>query len=252
MSRPAEEIDDAIEVFVRGFSAGKSVTHRYEHERIGNVWVMRDAPRRNPRNYRKEEWIARGVAPDEVDAMAREHTRGRFFVCAIRGMDESDEPLRTAYKQLGYRLIATEPLFVHRLKKIPRPTSPVAIEQVKTIEMARQFGKATRSRPIPAADLTKDAPFRQYVAIDDGQIIGWVRSVNAGPSTWCANMRVSESHRRRGIGTALLAKMLRGDRTVGVKQSVLLASHLGALLYPRVGYEQIGLLLMFAPKKPSC
>jgi hypothetical protein len=45
--------------------------------------------------------------------------------------------------------------------------------------------------------------------------------------------------------------MLRDDRTRGAKQSVLLSSHTGALLYPRVGYEQIGMLLIFAPKRKS-
>src|SRR5687767_4064474 len=115
MKHVPDEIDNAIEVFVRGFCAGKSVTHPYEHVRIGQLWAMRDAPRRNQRDYRKEEWIAHGVEPEEVDATARRHTRGRFFVCAVRGVDESDEPLRVQYKQLGYRLLSTEPFFVHDL-----------------------------------------------------------------------------------------------------------------------------------------
>ena len=38
-------------------------------------------------------------------------SRGRFFICAIRGTDESDAPLRAAYKGMGYRLIGTEPYF---------------------------------------------------------------------------------------------------------------------------------------------
>jgi predicted acetyltransferase len=60
---------------------------------------------------------------------------------------------------------------------------------------------------------------------------------------------VVAAQRRRGIGTALLAKMLRDDRAHGARQSVLLASHAGALLYPHVGYEQIGMLLMFVRRK---
>ena len=109
MAKKSQEIEHALEVFVRGFCVGKSVTHPYEHVRIGKLWVMRDAPRKNPRDYRKEEWIAYGVQPAEVDRVARQYTRGRFFVCAILGVDESDEPLRASYKQLGYRLLATEP-----------------------------------------------------------------------------------------------------------------------------------------------
>ena len=251
MPQPPDEIEHALEVFVRGFCRGKSATHPYEHLRVGKLWVMRDGPRKNPKNYRKEEWVAYGVTPREVDAAARQQTRGRFFVCAVRGVDEADAPLRASYKELGYRLLATEPLFVHRLKKIPRVAAAVTIEQVTTSEMAARFGKATRSRPIAPECLTEDAPFRQYVALEDADLVGWVRRVNAGDSTWCSHMYVRPSHRRRGIGSALLAKMLRDDRSRGFKQSVLLSSHTGALVYPRVGYEQIGLLLIFAPKKST-
>jgi GNAT superfamily N-acetyltransferase len=250
MSRENVEIERAIEVFVEGFCVGKSQTHPYEHQRIGRLWVMRDAPRRNPRNYRKEEWVSYGIEPREVDRVARQNTRGRFFVCAFYDVDESDESLRAEYKSLGYRLLAAEGLFVHRLNRIPRFAAPVKICQVKTKQLVEQFGKATRSRPIALEHLSENAPFRQYVAIEDGQLVGWVRSVYAKTSTWCSNMYVLDSHRRRGIGKAMLAKMLRDDRKLGVHSSVLLASRAGALLYPHVGYEQIGTLLLFAPKKP--
>jgi hypothetical protein len=39
---------------------------------------------------------------------------------------EPDEPTRTAYKALGYRLLATEGFFVQRLKRIPKPPPPVS------------------------------------------------------------------------------------------------------------------------------
>jgi len=249
MAARSGHIEHALEVFVRGFSAEKSRTWPYEFARVGDAWVMRDAPRKNPRDYRKEEWVAYGVPPRKVDAAARKMTRGRFFVCAVRSVDEPEEPLRTSYKRLGYRLLSTEPLFVHGLKKIPRVLTSVAIERVTTPAMAAGFGKATRTQPIPSEKLVKDAPFRQFVALDGDRLVGWVRSVDAGDSTWCSNMYVSPAHRRRGIGSALLCHMLKDDRRRGFKQSVLLSSHTGALVYPRVGYEQIGLLYIFAPKR---
>jgi len=256
----SKEIEHAIEVFVRGFSAQRNVTHPYLCHRVGELWVTRDGPRKNPRDYRKEEWIAYGVEPREVDRLARSGGAGilpvlsppplnrRFFVCAM-SENSDDDRLRDEYKQLGYRLMVPEPLFAHRLKRIPRIVASVAIEQVKTSEMAEQFGKATRSRPIPPESLGTDAPFRQYVALENENLVGWVRSIDACDSTWCANMYVRPTHRRCGIGSALLAHMLRDDRKRGAKQSVLLSSHTGALVYPRVGYEQIGMLYIFAPKK---
>jgi hypothetical protein len=251
MARRKNEIETAIEVFVHGFCYGKSRTHPYEYSEIEGLWFMRDAPRRNARYYRKEEWVAYGASPAKVDALARRHTRGRFFISVIRSVDEPDEAMRDGYKRLGYRLLTTEPMFVHDLKRIPRPKPTVKIVRVKTQEMAARFGKASRTRPIPPQHLGNKAPFRQYVATDAESIVGWVRSVCAGESTWCSDMYVVKEHRRRGIGSAMLAKMLRDDREHRAKSSVLLSSHTGALLYPRVGYQQIGTLLLFAPKKQS-
>jgi hypothetical protein len=93
----SREIEFAIEVFVRRHSAGKSRTFPYEVGRVGLLWVMRDAPRRNP------EWIAYRVDAKKVDAIARRETRGRFFVGAMVGEGESDEPVRAAHKSPGCR-----------------------------------------------------------------------------------------------------------------------------------------------------
>ena len=239
----------AIEVFVRGHSAVRSRTFPHEVSRVGRLWAMRDAPRENPRNYRKEEWIAHDVDPREADALARQHARGRFFVCAMIGEGEPDEPTRTTYKALGYRLLAREGFFVHRMQGIPRSPARISIERVRTPELAAQLGKITRTKPISSNLLADEAPFRQYVALDEEDIVGRVRSVDSVGATWCTDMYVDPSHRRRGIGQALLLKMLRDDRARGSKCSVLTASHTGALLYPRVGYERIGTLLMFAPRR---
>jgi len=249
MKTEHREMDFALEVLVRGHSAGKSRTFPYEASRVGPLWVMRDAPRKNPRDYRKEEWIAHDVDAQEVDAIARRHTRGRFFVCAMVGDGEPHEPTRSAYKSLGYRLLATEGFFVQRLTRIPKSPAPVSIERVRTPELAARLGEMTRTRPIADSLLRKDGPFRQYVALDGKDIVGRVRSVDAVGATWCADMYVNPSYRRRGIGQALLCRMLRDDRARGSKSSVLTASHAGALLYPRVGYERIGTLLMFVPRK---
>ncbi len=62
-------------------------------------------------------------------------------------------------------------------------------------------------------------------------------------------MFVLPQHRRRGIATALLAQLLRDDRAGGAPQAVLTASHAGAKLYLTLGYQQIGTLLLFNPRK---
>ncbi|MEI8715252.1 MULTISPECIES: GNAT family N-acetyltransferase [unclassified Mesorhizobium] len=214
---------------------------------------MRDAERKNPRDYRGEEWVVHDVAAQETDAVVRQHARPGFAISVVIANDDPDGPTRTAYKALGYRLLRTEGFFVHRLHRIPNPPSIASVERVQTAERAAQLGKIIRRQPIPDDLLGDTAPFRQYVAIDGADIVGRVRSLDAVGATWCSSMYVEPSHRRRGIGQALISKMLHDDRARGSRYSVLAATHAGALLYPRMGYERIGTLLIFAPRsrKPS-
>ncbi|RVD52940.1 MAG: N-acetyltransferase [Mesorhizobium sp.] len=247
MTTAKRELESAIEVLVHGYSTDKSRTFPYEAIRVGPLWLMRDAVRKNPRDYRSEEWVVHDVAVPKADAVVRRHARPGFAISVV--IDEPDEPTRTAYKALGYRLLRTEGFFIQRLRQIPSPPAIVSIERVQTVERAAQLGKIMRRRPI-ADDLLGDgAPFRQYVAVDGDDIVGRVRSVGATGATWCADMYVDPSHRRRGIGQALLSKMLGDDRAHGSRCSVLTATHTGALLYPGMGYERIGTLLIFQPKK---
>jgi GNAT superfamily N-acetyltransferase len=237
-------------VFLRGFTFVRSVTHPYLAKRLGGLWVMRDGQRRSGK-YRNEEWVVYGLEPGDADRVARKHTRGRFELSVIHEVGKSDEDLRSGYRDLGYRLGTTEPLMVHRLQKIPNFKGPagVEIQRVVSAEMAQRLAKTTKSRPIPAEDLQEDSRLRQYVAVKGEKIVGWVKSIEAGDSRWCSHMQVLPEFRRRGIGRAMLCRMLRDDRRGGASAGVLLSSHAGAKLYPIVGYEQIATLYMFMPRK---
>ncbi|MBM2711641.1 GNAT family N-acetyltransferase [Mesorhizobium caraganae] len=248
MTTAKRDIEAAIEVFVHGFSTDKSHSFPYEASRVGPLWLMRDAERKNPRDYRGEEWVVHDVTAEEADAIVRQHARSSFAVSVVIASDEPDQPVRTTYKALGYRLLRTEGFFVQPLRQIPDPPAAISIERVQTVERAAQLAKIMRRRPIAADLLGDSAPFRQYVALDGDAIVGRVRSIDAVGATWCSAMHVEPSHRRRGIGQALMSKMLKDDRARGSQCSMLLATHAGALLYPRMGYERIGTLLIFGPK----
>ncbi|MGB7158871.1 MAG: GNAT family N-acetyltransferase [Tepidisphaeraceae bacterium] len=211
---------------------------------------MRDAPRKSG-DYRREEWIACNVPPPDVDRVARQHTRGTFAICAFTAIGEDDGALRAAFKSLGYRLGATEPLMVHDLRRIPRCDLPATIDRVTTPEMADRVAKVARHRQVLPEHLSDPAePVREHVAMIDGQIVGRVGSIAAGGAArWCSNMHVLPAFRRRGIGRAMLCRMLRDDRAGGADSAVLTASHTGAKLYATVGYERIATLYLFAPRK---
>ncbi len=241
-------LQEALEVFARGFCFARSFAHPYLAERIEAVWAVRDAPRARG-DYRREEWIAHGIAPREMDRIARAHTRGHFAICAIHAHGEEDHALRTGFKELGYRLNSTEAVMLHDLKRIPRAVAPVQIARVLDRDMAQRVNAAAGSRQMQDEHLAKDAPLRQYVALAEGELAGWVRSIHLPCGTWCSNMWVQPAYRRQGIARAMLCKMLRDDRAAGAKRAVLTASHAGAKLYPLVGYREVGTLMLYTPKK---
>lgn len=243
-----ELLKQGVEVFVRSFGFARSFTHPYLPSEVDGAWVVRDAPRKNQR-YRTEEWTSHGISPVKMDKIVRRNARGRYSICAIHGTDESDLPLREGYRALNYRLIRTEPMFVHPLRKIPKFEAPIEMVRVRDQKLADRLAKAAGSRQILPEHLDTDSPLRQYVALDGDQLVGWVRSIVVGAYASVSNMYVEPKRRRKGIARALLAAMLREDRKFGAEASYLLASHAGAMLYPVVGYRQIATLLLFTPKE---
>jgi GNAT superfamily N-acetyltransferase len=243
------DLASAIESFARGVAATRCFTYPSNAELIDRCWVIRDVPRKGGRGYRREEWAAHGIDPAEVDAAARRGTRGRFCVCAIHAADESDVPLRAGYKAVGYRLHATEALMMHRLKPIPKVPVPFPISRVLTQELADRVFKAAGRRQILPQHLKTNDELRLYAALDGETPVGWLRSIVVGDCTWVSNVYTEPKYRRKGVGKSLLAKMLRDDLKYGSKQSVLTASHAGEGLYHCMGYEGLGTLLLFTPKR---
>lgn len=241
----------AIEIFVEGFGFTQSFTHPYSGERIGPLWVLRDAPRKNEKDYRREEWCAFKTPAKITDQTIRQHTRGRFCICAFHGIDSSDEELRADYKALGYRLGGTEGVMVHALKQIPAIKSPATIIRVLTPELADAIAKLSRDRLILPEHLNDKAPIRLYAALIDGEVVGWVRGSVCKGGAWVSSMEVLPEFRRQKIASALLVKMMRDDRKHGIKASVLTSSKAGSKLYTTLGYQPLGTLLLFTPPKES-
>lgn len=243
-------IDQAMAVFAGGFAFARSITHPYLANQLRpNVWLLRDAPR-DSGDYRSEEYIAWRVKTSILDQLARRHTRGQYRICVLHAADESDTAIRSDFRALGYRLRGTEPLMVHRLKRIAAVPKRHPVIRIATPDQAHTLAKAAGHRLILPGHLdSHPAPIRQYMALDRSTPVGWASSIVVGHYTWCHSMYVCPSHRRRGIARSLLIRMLTDDRAEGSTANVLLSSHAGAHLYSVVGYELIGGLLTFVPPR---
>jgi GNAT superfamily N-acetyltransferase len=240
------ELHRAIQAFGEGFSTHRSLTHPFEFVSLGPLWVLRDAtPRRDPR---LQEILVHGVAPHEAVRILREYDPPRAFLCVIEDMDADHDGLKRQYKELGYRLLGSEPFFVGDVRsEVQTPTFPVA--RVMEWALAERVNKAARKQILPVHLESDDAKVRLYVALDGEEPIGWVRSVSCGRDTFVLGLFVERSHRRKGIGRSLMLAMLLDDQRLGYEHSVLLASTAGSYLYPQIGYQQIGLLQLFCQNR---
>jgi GNAT superfamily N-acetyltransferase len=234
-------LEEATEVFCTAFSAIKSRTYPYLLERQGGLRIMRDKPGRA--SPRKTEVIAVGLSPSETVEQVRKADLGWHFLCSIDEDGSTFDALRAEYKALGYRAVSTEWMFVHHLRELPTLVSDPP---------ARRVGSESEWASIPqmASQPRKLVPGRRLYGVWDAhRDYGWCESMPVGDAAWVHALHVHRDFRRRGYGGALMSALLQDDKCNGISTSVLLASSDGARLYPRLGYERIGVLQMFCPAR---
>jgi GNAT superfamily N-acetyltransferase len=240
-------LEEAADVFCRGFTFTRSLTYPYLFLRDGPLRVMRDAPRGSQR-YRTSEVVLVAGALKEGLAAVQAGSWGRFALCYIVPPTRVAEA-RDEVKRAGFRLARIEALMVRDLTA-PIPPADPRVQRVDSIDAGEQVSRVARSRQISVEHLVPNSPLRLYRADAGGSPVGWVRSIDGGEGArWVSNLFVQPEYRRKGLATALMNRMLADDAALGYAWSVLLATHAGAALYPSLGYEQIGTLLLFRPSR---
>jgi GNAT superfamily N-acetyltransferase len=234
-------LDQAIEVSVRGFAAGKSLYYPYAITDLGGLYHLHDDPPR--KNARKQEVFAVDRSPEEIVETLREAGIGWHFLCDVTPSCLDLKARKAAYKALGYRAVATEWVFVHDLREIPVFDSDPPVRLVRTAEEWATIPQDTgqKRRWVDA--------FRQYALWDDAAAYGWGESRQYGMHAYTSNIFVPETYRGRGYGRAVMSRLLQDDRELGLEGNALIASTAGARLYPHLGYELVGTLQMFCPSK---
>ncbi len=246
------DFESAVETFVRGHCFMKSFAHPYVFERTSGVWVLKDGIGKKLRRVtRKAEVVAFGESPEFVAEFARKAKLGRHFISHMHTPADSSDDIRAAYKASGYRSMLSEEFFVHDMRSIPHYDCEPAVRRVQSIEDSDKIKMHRRNRKaIRDVDLTAMNPeHRLYAVIDGNQAYGWVGSVPLGSDTWIADLFVRKEYRGRGYGRALMSAVMEDDKRLGINRSVLLASGAGARLYPHLGYDHIGTLQLFCPKR---
>lgn len=240
----------AIEVFVTAFARNRSLVYGCIPERHGGVWVMHDHPSRGA-DDRVAEVVGWEKGPDEYVNAGAALGGNRWAACVV-GADLDGKKAPVAFREAGFRRAGKEPLFVRDLRVragyvgdgfegvVKRVESE---EEMENLRLAKGGRKAMRPEDLGV----DDADFRVFYAVLDGVLAGRVTSCRVREASWVADLYVEPGFRRRGLGSALMGALAADDWRLGVRWSVLLASSTGALLYPRLGYEQTGLLHFMWP-----
>jgi GNAT superfamily N-acetyltransferase len=245
-------IPAAIDLVTQALALNRSIVAPAHVTRHGPLWILRDTNPK-PGKARNEEVFAYGASPQEiVDALHDYAPSGGYALEPFLAPGDDAEQVKATYKALGFRLITTEPLFGCDIAGRSANPSPWAIHRVQSLDQVRDIGQQIYGRArrrLRPADLTDSMPAMQIYWVNlDGQAVAAAKTIRLFPDGACLHdVETLPAFRRRGIATALLNHILAEDAHAGVAHHILLASHTGAKLYPRVGYEQLSTLQIYAP-----
>ena len=248
----SDRIDAAIETFAGGWCYTRSFTHPYIATRLTpQILQLHDGPRSNPNaDVRRDEFVCFGCSPSEALKVSASAAKGNFAICFVLPIGVDDTEVRQEFKALGCRLGATEAFMDNDAPEV-EPTEPIIpIVRIADQAHADAIGKAWRRKQILSRDIgDENAVHRVYTIHDGEKYIGSCGSIRVGNSSWISSLYVDADYRRKGLGTALMTRVMADDRTLGITKSVLLASHTGAMLYPQVGFTQLGTLYLYNPPR---
>ena len=248
----SDRIDAAIETFAGGWCYTRSFTHPYLATRLTpQILQLHDGPRSNPNaDVRRDEFVCFGCLPNEALEISAEAAKGNFAICFVLPAGADDTEVRKEFKLLGCRLGATEAFMENDTPEI-EPTEPIIpIVRIADQAHADAIGKAWRRKQILSRDIgNENAIHRVYTIHDGNKFIGSCGSIRVGDAGWISSLYVDADYRRKGLGTALMTRVMSDDRALGITRSVLLASHTGAMLYPQVGFRQLGMLYIYNPPR---
>ena len=248
----SDRIDAAIETFAGGWCYTRSFTHPYLATRLTpQVLRLHDGPRSNPNaDVRREEFVCFGCSPTEALAISASAATGNYAICFVLPLGADDTEVRKEFKALGCRLGATEAFMDNDVPDILATEPIIPVVRIADQAHADAIGKAWRRKQILSRDIgNENAVHRVYTIHDGEKYIGSCGSIRVGDASWISSLYVDAEYRRKGLGKALMTRVMADDRALGIRKNVLLASHTGAMLYPTIGFSQLGTLYIYNPPR---
>nr|WP_221382196.1 GNAT family N-acetyltransferase [Actinoplanes polyasparticus] len=201
---------------------------------------------------------ARGIDIDTAVRRAREALEGTSWLWWNHPVD-SDPDVADLLLDRGASLAGVVPVMAARLDGVPAVPAPdgVRIEQARTEAELAAFAA---TYPVPngmsaadadattevelARDGRREEQLRYVAWSGDRPVACGALSISHGVAG-IYNMATIAEFEGRGIATALAAELLREARGRGLKVAALTASPRGAMVYRRLGFEQVSEYRLF-------
>lgn len=198
---------------------------------------------------RHDEALAQGCTAREVlQALQARRPEKEHYVTVL-----DDRPgLRPNYERAGYACTVTEFLMVRELStpldEAPSPHVQVAVKA--DIERLNAGDPERRSWVWPH---TVDHPgMRHYFIWQDNRVVARAFTWRCNAETsYVSHLFTDPRYRRRGLGRAIMLRLLRDGAARGERWSVLVSSDEGEPLYRGLGYRTLGRIFIFEPRQPQ-
>jgi len=198
--------------------------------------VFPDGPERAVLNNAVPE---RAEAIDAMEAAYAEAGVERFAAW----VHEGDSPLRAALERRGYAVVEATRAMGMPLDGAEPPGADVQVSRAGWAEYLRVAD-------LPAGLLAGVNPsaFRAVVGRLDGEAVAAGISHDHRGDCGIYNVVTREHARRRGIGTAVTAVLVREARGRGCDTASLQATPIAERVYTSVGFRDLGRILEYAPR----
>jgi len=183
--------------------------------------------------------LQRVEAIDAMEAAYAEAGVERFAAW----VHEGDAVLRAVIERCGYTVVEATRAMGMPLDGVLPPLSRIEVGRAGWAEYLRVAD-------LPAGLLTgvdRDA-FHVVVGRLDGEVVAAGISYDHEGDCGIYNVGTGEHARRRGIGTAVTAALVRDACERGCKTASLQSTPIGERVYGAVGFQDLGRILEYAPR----
>jgi len=184
----------------------------------------------------------RAAALDFMEAAYRRAGVDRFAAW----VHESDDPMRRALTARGYTVEESTRAMGMVLGDVPAPPPGLDLEPAGWAESVTVLG-------VPEGLLRGVDPhaFHVLVARLDGVAVATAMAHDHDGDCGVYNVTTLESARRRGVGTALTARLLHDAAERGCATASLQSTSMAEHVYADIGFRDLGRILEYTPGRPA-